>query len=292
MIRFAPCEKDCFENCSRSVCQNRFPVYLFPQNGKKVYRILSDAKCIGYESYYGDEDASCAYLSLYLKEISEAAYEAMRLLTERLIRKYHPGKIVLRCPQERVAQFLKGLGFDPEDEHYAKVIEPWRCQVEDRVFDDEGFIINQGLLKDLPFGWFMTDAKGCGWISAYNLLKINHMEKSMEECARGLEKRALFGNAMGQEVLTEWFWLKKQGLDCRISRPSNRKAAEIMKESSSGIVLYNHKRGAHYAAYRNLRNGTVKFYNAFYGRKNHRQKPEEFLKENTLFPTTIVIYVK
>lgn len=292
MIRFAPCEKSCFENCAHRECQYRFPRYLFPENGKKIYRILSDIKCIGYESYYGDEAEKKAVLSLYLKEISERAYEAVRTLTERLIRKYRPLKIIVRCPQKGVEKFLAGMGYYPEGNTYCKIIEPWRYLVEDKVFDDEGFIINQGLLKELPFGWFRSDAKGCGWISAYNLLRINHIDRTMQECAEGLEKRALFGNAMGQEMLSEWFWLKKQGLDCRISRPSDKKAAGIMKNSSSGIILYNHKRGAHYAAYRNLHNGTVKFYNAFYGKKNHRQKPEEFLKENTLFPVTIVIYVK
>ena len=46
---------------------------------------------------------------------------------------------------------------------------------------EDGYIINQGMLREIPFGNYPSSKNGCGWIAVYNLMKAlgneNHMKK-------------------------------------------------------------------------------------------------------------------
>ena len=220
-------------------------------------------------------------------------YKKERILAfvcEFMIRKHHPEKLHASFCAEK--QVFSACGFYPKGKGMLKIVEPWRLKLDDRVFDDEGYIINQGMMKDIPYGWFDTAAKGCGWIAAYNLLKMNGMETAMQECAECLEKRTVLGGVMGSEIMMVMLWLKKKGLKVRMTLPSDLLCVRAVKTSSSGILLYTHARGAHYTAYRRNPDGTLQFYNAVYGRRNHNVRFEEFLKQHALFPVSSVIYVE
>lgn len=238
---------------------------------------------------------SVAYLSIWMdpdKKLAEKK-KALAFITERIIKKNHPSRIIARGNVPYMIPVFEANYYYAKGKDFQKIIEKWRYDIDDSIFDDEGFIINQGRMEKIPFGWFNTKDKGCGWISAYNLLKINGIEIPMRECAEGLQRWALLGEVAGQDITTEWLWLRKKGLPAQMSViPSNTLALKRMKESDSGILLYMHGRGAHYVTYRNLYNGTFQFYNAVYGKKNHIMKAEDFLKKYSLFPFSSVIYVK
>lgn len=228
----------------------------------------------------------------FLYDETESASKALGYISEQLTRRFQPKRILTETSDPFMIRVLQGCGYFSKGKYYQRRIEPWRQAVPDSCFDEEGYIIHQGQMDALPFGWFHTDAKGCGWIAAFNLMKMEHRELPMQMIAEGLDERAILGHVMGQSEFLLWVWLKDHGLPVKMSAPFDRHAVEKMKQSRSGILLYSHTRGAHYCAYRSQNDGTMHFYNAVYGRKNHIMTPEEFLKQYALFPFSSAIYIE
>ncbi|MBR4446225.1 MAG: hypothetical protein IKS37_10075 [Solobacterium sp.] len=228
----------------------------------------------------------------FLHEDRSNAIRILGYLTEQLMRRYQPKRIRVEKPDSFLIHVLQSNRYYQKGSFYQRITEPWRTMVPDSCFDDEGYIIHQGQMENLPFGWFSTDAKGCGWIAGFNLMKMAEQEVTMEETAHELEERAILGQVMGQSEFFLWVWLRDRGLKAAMSAPFDAHAIKMMKESKYGILLYSHNRGAHYCAYRNRNDGTMQFYNAVYGRKNHIATPEDFLKTYALFPFSSVIYLK
>lgn len=209
-----------------------------------------------------------------------------------MVRQYHPVKLLYHHPSVSWRKPLQACDCWSKGSDYQKMIESTRYLVNDLVFDEEGCIINQGMMKKVPFGWFNTMEKGCGWIAAYNLLKIAGMEMTMEQCIWELEKYGFLGEVMGQGIGSLCFWLRKKGLPVQMSMPGNQRALKCMMHSSCGILLYQHAHGAHYAAYEAEKNGKIHLYNAIYGRRDYTVNAEQFLKRETLFPFASVLYIE
>ena len=237
-------------------------------------------------------DESILLKTAFLHEDTASAVRIMGYISEQLTRRYQPKRILVEEPGPFMIRVLQSCCYFSKGRYYQRKIEPWRQMVPDSCFDDEGYIIHQGQMDNLPFGWFYTDAKGCGWIAAYNLMKMAGQEVPMQQIAEQLDERAILGHVMGQSEFFLWVWLRDQGVNALMSAPFDRHAVKVMNESRFGILLYSHKRGAHYCAYRNLGGGKMQFYNAVYGRKQHIMTPEEFLKTYALFPFSSVIYLK
>ena len=187
---------------------------------------------------------------------------------------------------------MQSSGFFPKGNIYQKVVDPYRLESHDTIFDDEGYIIYQGKMKDVKFGVFNSSRNGCGWIAAYNVLKMLGKERPIEYCINGLSKLDITGKLFGQEYFTLYHWLRKEGVNAKMSVISQNSAIKHMKNSLCGILLYTHKRGSHYTSYRYLDGNRVHFYNAVYGKKNHFVTPEEFIKDKVLLPIAMLIYVE
>ena len=258
--------------------------------GEELRLIRRDNQPAGMFVYcFADDKAD---LSVWFTKGTDDRKKLLAVICERLVRTYHPSIIRVPEPLENLSEVYKANSFVKNGDVYEKKIEPWRKILNDAVFDEEGFIINQGLMKEIPFGWFDTKNKGCGWIAGYNVLKMMGMETTMERCAKELEKGALLGGLMGENLFSLFLWLKKQGLDVSMSLPSNRNCVKKIRRSTCGVILYNHSRGAHYVTYRNLGHDNIQIYNAVYGKRSHVMKSADFMKKFALFPTSVVIAVR
>ena len=224
-------------------------------------------------------------------DTSYEEYPLERFLTQ-IIKEYHPAKLICPAAPRHSLPILSRNLFYPKGKDMQRIIEPWRYCISDKAFDPEGYIINQGLMASLPFGFFNTKDKGCGWISAYNLLKLCGKEKEMQEVARGLDSRAFFGEAMGQWVYTLYAYMKKQGLPVHMTHMAKVLCIQTMKKSSCGIFLYVHKRGSHYTTYRRIGENKFHFYNAVYGHANLETSAEEFMKQYTFLPVANLIWIE
>jgi len=291
MISFRPVNNLTEMNvCLRNIKGIEADFFDVPVDNAVMFRMIRDRKICGAVCAF--EKDRTVFLRMHFEEMEpQVQNEVLQTVMHRIISVYHPLRVLSDHFHGLDSETMRKNMFYSIGMIYARDIEPWRYVVRDQVFDDNGNIINQGDLKDLPFGWFSTREKGCGWIAAYNLLRMNGREHTMENCAVSLERYGFTGKLFGQEVFTLAHWLKKEGLPIHISMMLKGQTAEKMKHSSTGILLYTHKRGSHYTAYRNAGNGTVQFYNAVYGARNMIITPEAFIKKYVLLPWMFLIYI-
>ena len=142
----------------------------------------------------------------------EDTFHDLCFMTEWCIKKFHPEKIVVACDAS-LRKLMNAAGYYAKGKAFQHIIETYRYLLDDHVFDEEGSIIDQGSMQSIPFGWFDTQRKGCGWIAAYNLLKLNRKYTPMHEVIHDLEKHNLLGKVSGQEMLWLVVYLKQKGLD-------------------------------------------------------------------------------
>ncbi len=224
----------------------------------------------------------------YTDEISKVIYA-----TEAwAVRRYCVKKVIWNDVPTSMDKILNGCGFYAKEKCYQKLIEPWRFQMMNSVFDEKGYIICQGKLKDFPFGKYNTADTGCGWIAAYNLLRMNLHFLSMQQCAEELGSHGIFRKRFGQEEFLLYNWLVKQGMQVRLSLPGMKAVKEAMASSRSGILLYTHKQGMHYTAYRKVSSNSFQFYNAVYGLEDHIETIDSFFRKYSFLPIASVIYIK
>lgn len=250
-----------------------------------------DEMIIGIEEHYHHDGVVESSFVLTEKISLLDANELVAVLLEAYIRRYHCNRIVFHTKDEQLVYAYQANAVRYEHHQFIYDVEEYRLHLENSVFDERGYIINQGKMESIPFGWFNTRDKGCGWIAAYNLLKLNGKTMLMKDVLAGLKRFAFIGNLLGQEKISLYFWLKKQGLNAHISVGTNAKIIKKMCASKSGILLYIHRTNAHYVAYEVLKDGRIQFYNAVYGKKNHITTASEFLSENSFIPLSSLIYV-
>ncbi|NCB33999.1 MAG: hypothetical protein EOM64_09025 [Erysipelotrichia bacterium] len=211
---------------------------------------------------------------------------------EEILVKYHPTRILCTSFTPALRKALCSHLFYPKGRNLQRMIEPWRNALADFVFDQRGYIINQGEMRQIGFGLFSTREKGCGWIAAYNLLKLCRLEMTMKETAKGLDRHDFMGKLFGQDIISLYFWLKGRGLPVRIVMFGQKRVLAEMSDSSYGILLYTHKKGAHYAAYRKEADGRFHFFNAVYGHRNLVMSGADFLQKYAISLSLMVIAVQ
>jgi hypothetical protein len=259
------------------------------QQRHQTIRVLSNGRQIGTLGWRIDSARAMTLVFRVETADAEALDELVERLIERLQRAERPLRYLAETDDRMMRAALMRHLFYPKGRRLQRLVEPWRLALPDKVFDDLGYIINQGEMKQIPFGYFNTLEKGCGWIAAYNLLKMNGREHTMKEVAERLGRHAFLGEFMGQDIMSLYFYLKKEGLQVRINPYGRRRVLAAMAKGNTGILLYTHTRGAHYTAWKKMPNGSFHFFNAVYGLKYQVMTGEEFLKKYSLPLSTMVI---
>lgn len=236
-----------------------------------------------------EKDLAVSFDTRYVNE-ADLRMIIMRL-TALLTARYHPERIIFAHPDEVLRKVLATNLYFAKGRKMVRITEPWRRMIKDTSFDEAGYLINQSLLSALPFGYFDTKRKGCGWIAAYNLMKMYGYECFMQETAVGLNKGTFLQGTLGVNVLHLYRYLKNGGLPVTLHFGTAEKMAHVMEQSSMGIVLYFHALGAHYTAYQK-EEGLFHFYNSRYGKRNDRLTPSAFFKERTTLPFAYMIVIR
>lgn len=258
---------------------------------------LNDGNTASYV-FHHDNDAFVyqTEMNAHIVSIKVISYKALHdafhdlsFITERLIKKYHPDKILISCDKGLIP-VLHQCGYYQKGTYYQKIIDPYRKLLKDSIFDDEGYIIDQGNMECVPFGWFNTKDKGCGWIAAYNLLKMNGINIDIEVLIRDLEKFNFLGKVFGENLFWLAMYLNKKIGNIHISLPGYSSCLKALQKCDSGILAYTHSKGAHYATFQRLDMSSVIFYNAIYKKRNHIVKLYEFMKQYSLFHGCLMIW--
>ncbi len=151
----------------------------------------------------------------------------------------------------------------------------------------DGYIINQHETMNIPYGKLMSDRNGCGWISVYNFLRLNGIEKSIEEIAGFLNRRSLFRSRYGTDPFNVKRVLQKNGLRVRMTF-GYRNVIRHAEDAPNGILLYRHSNGIHYIAFTDAARPYKRFFNAISGKANHVDTIERFLKSHNRSPVLIL----
>lgn len=258
----------------------------------RQYAVVEEKKGLAILRYYIAQSKVIFDLVLAHNNYpSNVLKHIVALSVNHMIKDVHPYALLYYGNNKDVIRGLRMNLFYQKGKSYQRLVEKNRYVVPDRAFDGEGYIIHQGLFEKMRFGILASKHNGCGWIAAYNLLKIAGKEMSMEETARGLERYALLGEAFGQLVYTLFYWLKKQGLPVHMTHFSKYHCKKQMENSKAGILLYVHRRGSHYVTYENLGNGVFHFYNVIYGHDHLELTLDSFFQRFTILPISNLIWL-
>ncbi len=277
---------------ANSVCQVESGPADFLAGERSTLRILCNHRPIATAERSLLENRIVSLKFVIQTEDPDILNEMVETMVEEIQVKYHPRGILCTEYTPELKKALCSHLFFPKGRNLQRLTEPWRQALADYVFDQRGYIINQGEMKQIGFGLFSTREKGCGWIAAWNLLKLCRQEVTMKECAEGLDRHAFMGELFGQDIMSLYFWLKSRDLAVKITPFGQRRVLSSMHNSSCGILLYTHRRGAHYTAYCKEADGRYHFYNAIYGVRNHIMSGEEFMKKYVIPLSLMVITVQ
>lgn len=264
----------------------------FFYSGGDVFVLGEKGKGLAVLSSHLCEQEALAHIRIVEGLSEDALLHTVQAAGECLWRAYHCSHILFEDVKDpALIHTLNVCRYYARGRRYMKIVEPWRIWLSDSAFDYEGYFIDQEKAEQLPFGYFSTKDKGCGWIAAWNLLRLNGMEKEMQWTAESLAKTSLLGEVFGQSVSMLYFWLRKQGLNCYPAMTLDKLTVTALNHSSSGILLYFHATGNHFVTYRFLGRNQVQIYNAN-GRMDQVDSPEHFLATYNVFPFATVLFVQ
>ena len=163
---------------------------------------------------------------------------------------------------------------------------------------DRQIIYNQ---KDIPkkqwrYGFRASSATGCGWIAAYNALRLMGYYIEPIKLIRSYERHLpLLNGPFGTFILEPAWFFKKRGFPVKIS-PRRRSFDELARKSDVCILFYYWRRrfkmGAHFVTVQH-KDGSFIGYNTFKNSKgadNYGLSLEAFLKrQKYFFPVLMAI---
>lgn len=265
--------------------------HLFPSHiinyrrNRDFYAVFVEDKKVA-SFYITIHEHDCDFEITYL-DYSDM-YELFNRIYQFIINRYRFEKVIYKGNKKEVRHILLQLAFYPKGKILQRVTDPYRLLCKKNTFNEEGLIIKQDNTDVIPFGLFNSKDKGCGWIAAYNLLQINHFNPEIYDITSTLSKYDLFFSAFGESVFSLYAYLKKK-LDVRFASLPEKLLVKKINDSREGILLYYHKRGAHFTMYRKVNENEYEFINAIYGKKIILSA-EAFMKKYTIMHFATIIY--
>lgn len=149
------------------------------------------------------------------------------------------------------------------------------------AYSKENYIIDQRATADIPYGRGASDESGCGWIALYNLMRCLGTPISEAEAQALLLRASLFGGRLGTSPLHVCRALRHYGLHYCIKWRKKR-LPEQLAGVTCGILLYRHKTGLHYVAFRREDARQFQFWNAVLAKERHVAGMRQFLDHYTV----------
>lgn len=120
--------------------------------------------------------------------------------------------------------------------------------VSPRAFSRDGYIINQRLLKNLPYGMKHSDYNGCGWVAAYNFLRACGRQKEYDAVRLQLEDSLILGGLMGTHIIQLYLYLRRHGF--HLHWACGREAAERKAQRcKAGVLFYFNSVALHFVTF-------------------------------------------
>lgn len=166
---------------------------------------------------------------------------------------------------------------------YGEVSTSYNGGMKRGALSTDGYLINQNLVSDMPYGHLPSDVNGCGWIALYNLERSIGRKVSVDD----VYKRSLailpFRGILGSPMHMMKRYLKENDISFHMvyGKKALIRASGMAK---AGIIRYIDGYEPHYVAFRRIGKNRFRFYNAIPGMRRHDRRMEEFLSFNARLP--------
>lgn len=125
----------------------------------------------------------------------------------------------------------------------------------DRCRTEEGFVVNQRLMHDVPYGFFNAAKKGCGFIAVYNAVRYFARPYGEEEVYRYFHRRVFLGGLLGTTAGHVCRGLRRFGLRIKAVRYRD------LRDVEAGILWYHTGKTKHFAFLRRTEGESFRYYN-------------------------------
>ncbi len=150
------------------------------------------------------------------------------------------------------------------------------------AFSEDGYIINQYKLEDVPYGLRTSKESGCGWIAAFNFLHAMGRDTHWPYIHAALSGGGIGQGMLGTGPFRLYRFLERQEFPSLTYVIGRKKALRLTKHGvRAGILLYRHRTGLHYVAFADAGAGQLRFFNAILGNERHIDTMENFLRTHT-----------
>ena len=171
-------------------------------------------------------------------------------------------------------------------------------EINQKAFSSDGYLINQRLLRGIPYGIRQSDYNGCGWIAAYNFLRACGRKKDWNTVRQQLEEGLILGGLLGTHLLQRFWYLHKHGFPLHWA--FGKKAA-VKKGCTcrAGLLFYCNGAALHFVAFvpaameeqaQGSKESAQSYYRFFNGRMGKEQDYDtltHFLNTESVFPVVI-----
>lgn len=132
---------------------------------------------------------------------------------------------------------------------------PTRCRTE------EGYLVHQSLMSDVPYGFFKAAQKGCGFIAVYNAVRYFARPYSEEEVHRFFHRQVFLGGLVGTTFFHVARGVYRFGM--RIKGIRYRDLSDV----EAGIMWYHTGKTKHYAFLRRQEGENFRYYNTSFAQQ-------------------------
>lgn len=117
-----------------------------------------------------------------------------------------------------------------------------------RAITKDGYLVNQALMRNIPYGIKPSSDNGCGWIAAYNVLHACGITKEWNAVREQMEDWLLFGGMLGTHLVHLLWYLRRHGLHLQIAMERERReaCAELCR---AGILFYFNGVALHFVTF-------------------------------------------
>lgn len=138
-------------------------------------------------------------------------------------------------------------------------------QIPDSALSSDGYIIDQGKLGGIKYGFGTSDRNGCGWVAVYNAAKALGETPDVEEIIKALNGYLNLFGCLGTSSKGIIKYFEGKGYVVKKVQKKHLTEEEL-SEKNVYVLWYMHKKGAHFATFVPL--GTkdyCRFFNMKYG---------------------------
>lgn len=227
-----------------------------------------------------------------IEGISEEACHGItdRLVYEYLVKRKKEAMEICASHSELISVLPSHL-FRKVEGHWIRRTDPFLKIVPFQAMNPHGYLIHQGLLKEIVFSSYSLARKGCGMLAVYNLLKLMHREERGDLLLSLFEEKVRFHGRFGISMKAICSVLTRYEVTLEMDSGFCGHLEPVLENSGCGILWYLHTSGAHYVAYRTLGKRML-VYNADYGKQEQICTFATFLKTHALTGFSSVLYVK